>query len=391
MTRWFQIILSGMLSCILISQAVADDHSANELKSGEFVLKVLVDVDATSVKNQSRTGTCWTFSTNSFLESELLRMGKDPVDLSEMFVVRKTYPQKAQRYVRLHGNGTLGAGSLGGDVLRVIRDHGMVPEVVYDGKFEDEELHNHNELDAVLKAMLNTIIKNPGKKLSPVWPKAVEGVLDAYLGEAPETFKYAGKTYTPRSFADQMGINPDDYIEFTSFSHHPYYQNIAVELPDNWALNKSYNLPLDEFMNLMASALEKGYSLGWDGDVSEKSFSQKKGVATLPKLEWAMRTQVERDSLLLKPEPEMRVDQALRQKMFDNYQTTDDHLMHITGLSQDQNGTRYFITKNSWGTKDHKLDGYIHMSEQYVRAKTISFMVHKDAVSKSLKKKMKQR
>ena len=390
MNRWFQMILKALLVCLLITHLTADDHSAKKLKSGDFVLKVLVDVDATSVKNQSQTGTCWIFSGNSFFESELLRMGKEPLDLSEMFVVRKTYPQKAARYVRLHGNGTLGAGSLFGDVLHVIREYGIVPEVVYSGKFEGEELHNHNELDAVLKAMLNTIIKNPGRKLSPVWPDAVEGVLDAYLGEAPESFKYAGKTYTPRSFADQMGIVADNYVEFTSFNHHPYYQHIAVELPDNWALNTSYNLPLDEFTNLMVSALEKGYSLGWDGDVSEKSFSQKKGVAPLPKLDWAMRNKVERDSLLLKLEPEMKVDQALRQKMFDNYQTTDDHLMHITGLSEDQNGTRYFITKNSWGTKDHTFDGYIHMSEQYVRGKTISFLVHKDAIPKDMMKKIKK-
>jgi len=368
---------------------VADEAAQTELKSGEFVLNILIDVDATNVKNQSRTGTCWTFATNSFLESELIRLGKDPVDLSEMFVVRKTYPVKARRYVRLHGNGTLGAGSLSGDVLRVIREHGMVPEAVYNGKFDNEELHNHNELDAVLRAMLNTIIKNPGKKLSPVWPKAIEGVLDAYLGEAPESFKFAGKNYTPRSFADHLGIDPDNYIEFTSFNHQPFYQPMAIELPDNWALNMSYNLPLDEFVGLMDAALEKGYSLGWDGDVSEKSFVQKKGLATLPQKVWDMRTKAERDSILMKPEPEIDVTQAVRQKMFDNYQTTDDHLMHITGISKDQNGTRYYITKNSWGTKDHTLNGYIHMSESYTKAKTVSFIVHKDAIPKGLRKKLK--
>ncbi len=372
---------------LLLIPALAD--TPNDTTKGGFHFTMIKEVGVTPVKNQSRTGTCWSFATSSFIESELLRMGKGEYDLSEMFNVRMTYPLKARNYVRLHGNAALGAGSLAQDVLRVIRNYGMVPEAVYDGKFVGESKHNHAEMDAVLKAALDAIVQNKGKKLSPAWPQAIEGILDAYLGKLPKQFEYQGKTYTPRSFADATGFNPDDYVELTSFTHHPFYSRFSIEAPDNWARNKSYNLPLDELMRVMDYAIEHGFTIDWDGDVSEKSFKHKKGTAILPVKEWDDRSKTEKDSICTHPEPEKEVTQELRQKMFDDYRSTDDHLMHVAGIAKDQNGARYFYTKNSWGVKESKYGGFVYMSEAYVRAKTISILVHKDAVPEDIAQKLK--
>ncbi len=353
-----------------------------------FQFTILKQLEATSVKNQAKTGTCWSFATSSFLESELLRMGKGRYDLSEMFVVRHIYPQKALNYVRRHGNTTFGAGSLSGDLLRTVAEYGVVPEFVYDGKFVGYSRHNHAEMDAVLKAMLDAVIANQGKRLSPAWPKAVDAVLDAYLGEVPEKFAYNGKTYTPKSFAAELGIKPTEYIELTSFTHHPFYSEFALEIPDNWANNRYYNVPLDEFMNALNHALENGYTVGWDGDVSEKEFNKKEGVAILPLIDWEEKTEAEQEQTCKTPEPEKEVTPELRQQYFENYATTDDHLMHITGIATDQNGTRYYITKNSWGTKDRGHDGYVYMSEAYVRAKTVSILMHRNALPENLGKRL---
>lgn len=353
-----------------------------------FRFEIAKQLDTTPVKNQSRTGTCWSFATSSFIETELIRMGKGRHDLSEMFAVRMIYPEKARRYVRYHGNSTLGSGSLSGDLLRVWREHGALPESVYDGRFVGQDRHNHAELDKVLKAMLDAVVSNPGKTLSPAWPEAVNGVLDAYLGAVPETFEYEGKTYTPRSFADMLGIDPGDYVELTSFAHHPFYTRIDLELPDNWAENLYYNVPLDELMAVLDRAIEKGYSVGWDGDTSERSFMHKKGVATMPAVDWEARDSDAQDALGDAPEEELTVTQAVRQAMFDNYATTDDHLMHIVGIATDQNGTRYYITKNSWGTLRSEFEGYLNMSEAYVRAKTVSILVHRDVLPAALSERL---
>lgn len=379
-------VLVSFFMAILMFPIFADTP---EQSKGGFHFTVIKETGVTPVKNQSRTGTCWSFATSSFIESELLRMGKGEFDLSEMFNVRMTYPLKARNYVRYHGNATLGAGSLAQDVLRVIRHYGMMPEELYDGKFAGESKHNHAEMDAVLKAALDAIVKNRGKKLSPAWPQAIEGILDAYLGKVPETFEYRGKTFTPQTFAEATGFNPNDYVELTSFTHHPYYGKFAIEVPDNWARNESYNLPLDELMAVMDHAIANGFSIDWDGDVSEKSFKGKEGVAILPALDWDDRTKAEKDSLCKHPEPEKNITQELRQKMFDDYRSSDDHLMHIVGIAKDQNGTKYYYTKNSWGTIDYKCGGYVHMSESYVRAKTISILVHKNALPKNIAKKLK--
>lgn len=342
-----------------------------------FEFQVVVDAEASAVKSQGRTGTCWSFATTSLLESELLRMGKEPVDISEMYFVRMNYPQKVANYLRLHGNAAMGQGSLGGDVLRAVRLYGVVPEAVYGGRLYGAEEHDHSELHSVLKGTADVLIES--RQLTPVWPDAVDGVLDAYLGEPPETFTYNGRSYTPHSFAAELGIEADNYIELTSFAHHPFYTSFAIEVPDNWARNMSYNLPLDQLIAVMDHALENGFTVDWDGDVSERSFCQNKGVAVWPLKGWADRDAEERNALCSVPESELDVTQGLRQAGFDNHTSTDDHLMHITGIARDQHGTKYYITKNSWGLSGPK-DGFIYMSEAYVRAKTISVVLHRDAL-----------
>ena len=359
----------------------------------EFKFTIIKELKRTGVKNQATSSTCWSFSTISFIESELLRMGNEPMNLSEMFVVRKTYPRKARQYVRMHGAIRFGATSLAGDTLHVVRKHGLVPEGVYDGKFISESRHNHMEMDAVLKGILDAIISKKGTHLSNVWPKTIESVLDIYLGEMPENFEFGNKTHTPRSFADQLSINPDDYIEVSSFSHHDFNKKFVLQVPDNWGYNQYLNLELKEFMEIIDHAIENGFSLVWDGDITENSFKQKLGIATLPSKEWDQRTSEERAIICKIPEPEKKpeeVTQEVRQESYDNYKTTDDHLMHIIGLAEDQNGTKFYKAKNSWGAKSNKYGGYIYMSESYMRSKTVSVMLHKDGLPPKIAKLLKQ-
>jgi bleomycin hydrolase len=372
MKRVFYVLLCAALAA---PAAVAQEDQG-------FQFDVVQQVQTTSVKNQARTGTCWSFASSSFMETELLRMGKEPVDLSEMYFVRMTYPQKVWNYVRLHGNTTIGQGSLGGDVLRAIRDYGAVPEEVYPGRRYGAEQHDHGEVVALVKAAAEALVER--RQLSPVWPDAIDGILDAYLGEVPEQFTYRGRTYTPRSFADELGLDPNDYVELTSLTHHPVNTWFAIEIPDNWARNRSYNVSLDELMGVMDHAIDQGYSVDWDGDVSERGFCHGKGVAVLPEVPWADRSEEERRRICSTPEPEVQVTPELRQQLFDSHSSTDDHLMHIIGIARDQNGTKYYITKNSWGETGAQ-DGYVYMSESYVRAKTISIVVHHDALPRSLR------
>jgi bleomycin hydrolase len=346
-----------------------------------FEFETVDAVRTTPVKDQARTGTCWSFATTSYLETELLRTGSDPMDISEMFFVRMNYPQKARNYVRMHGRAALGQGSLAGDVIRAVRLYGVVPEAVYPGRRYGAEEHDHSELHAMLKAAVDAVLARP--PLSPVWPDAVDGILDAYLGAVPEQFTYAGRSYTPQTFASALGIDPDDYVEITSFTHHPFDTWVALEIPDNWAENLSYNVPLDELMAVIDRALANGFSVAWDGDVSERSFCHGDGVALLPATSWDERSEAERRALCKTPEDEAEVTQAMRQTWFDDHTSTDDHLMHLVGTARDQNGTRYYITKNSWGESGAQ-DGYVYMSESYVRAKTISAMVHRDALPQDL-------
>ena len=360
-----------------------------------------VTVPTTPVKNQASTGTCWCFATASFMESELLRMGKGEYDLSEMFIVRQKYMNQLQdNYVR-QGRGNIGQGSLSHTFMNAYRQVGIVPEEVYKGINYDSEKHSHGEMVRYMHAIADVAVK--AKKRSPEYYELINNLFDTYLGKLPEKFTYKGKEYTPKSFAESLGLNMDDYIELTSFTHHPYYVKFEVEVPDNWVHALMYNLPLDEMMEIMDYALNNGYTVCWDGDVSEKGFSFKNSVAIHPevkKVEDLSETDRARFEKLdekgrleevykfERPYPEINVTPEVRQEGFESFVTTDDHLMHITGIVKDQNGTPYYITKNSWGTERNKFGGYLNMSESYVRAKTIYIMVHKNAIPKATKTKL---
>lgn len=361
----------------------------------------VVTVPATPVKNQAATGTCWCFATTSFMESELLRMGKGKYDLSEMFIVRQKYMNQLQDNYLRRGEGNIGQGSLAHTFKNAYRQVGIVPEEVYKGINYNSERHNHSEMAQYMKAIADVAVKN--KKRSPEYDKLIQNLFDTYLGQLPATFTYKGKEYTPKTFAESLGLNMDDYIELTSFTHHPYYVKFDVEVPDNWEHQLMYNLPLDEMIETVDYALNNGFTVCWDGDVSEKGFSFKNGVAINPEVKkvedlsntdrarFEKMDEKERLEEVYKfeqPYPEVKVTPEVRQEGFEAFVTTDDHLMHLTGIAKDQNGTKYYITKNSWGTDRNKFGGYLNMSESFVRAKTIYVMVHKDAIPKAIKTKL---
>ncbi|SDB83196.1 C1 family peptidase [Williamwhitmania taraxaci] len=359
------------------------------------------ELKITPVKDQNRSGTCWSFSTVAFLESELLRMGKPEVDLSEMWAVRYAYSDKATKFVRLQGGLNFGGGGSFADVIYVLRNYGYVPEVAYSGLQYGQDKHVHGELDALLKDYVDGVIKNPNKQLSTAWHKGFDGILDAYLGPVPEKFTYNGKEYSPKSFGQSLGLNPDDYISLTSYTHHPFYSKFILEVPDNWIWEESYNLPLEDLKRVFSASIENGYTIAWGSDVSEKGFSYNNGVAVVPeantsemneseKLKWSSKTEKERQAMLYsfdKPAMEKTITQELRQKAFDNYQTTDDHGMLIYGSAKDQNGKLYYMVKNSWGAEG-KYNGNFYASEAFVLYKTMNIMVHKNAIPADIRKKL---
>ena len=373
------LLLPGLL-------AAQTETEIRNRPDGDYRFTPVISLEATPVRDQGASGTCWSFSTLSFLESELLRQGRGTHDLSEMYVVRQIYAAKVDRYVRYHGNSTLGPGGLFHDVATVVRQHGLVPEAVYSGRLVDPDRHRHNEMDAVIVSMAKSLVEQ--RSLSPRWREAVAGVLDAYLGTPPDTFTYEGQRYTPRSFADALGIDPDDYVEFTSFTHHPYYEKAVLEVPDNWDAYPMYNLPLEELVALTHHALAEGYTVAWDADVSEPYFSHGDGVAVVPAPSWTALSRSEQAARMRTPGPEQAITPELRQAGFDDFSTTDDHLMHITGLVRDQDGTPYFAVKNSWGTSNH-CGGYVYVSEAYFRYKTIHILVHREAVPRELRRQLK--
>ena len=393
----FALALVAVLPTYVLAQ-----NAAPKVSTKDYQFTTVKEIPVTSMKNQNRSGTCWCFSALSFLESEVIKAknlkAEAYPDFSEMFVVRHSYHDRAIKYVRLNGFMNMAQGSGFGDVLEVIRDYGLMPQSAYSGMNYGYDLPVQGELDAVLKGYVDAVVKNPNRKLTPVWPKGFDGILDAYLGDLPETFVENGVTYTAASYRDAMGINPDDYVNISSYTHHPFYTQFAIEVEDNWRAGLCYNLPLDEFMAVINNAVENGYTVLWGGDVSEPGFTRD-GLAVLLDTDakpttgsdqerWVGKADEKQAEPAAKGLPkELEVTQETRQRMFDEKTSTDDHGMHLYGTAKDQNGTKYYLIKNSWGVTG-AYDGVWYMSENFVKAKTLNFVVNKKALPKEIQKKL---
>jgi len=383
----------------LFSQLLFGQEPQKESES--YLFTPIKELKVTPVKNQNRSSTCWSFSGVAFLESELLRMGKPEVNLSPMFVVRNAYVEKADRFVRFNGTNNFGPGGSFFDVVEMVKKYGIVPMEVYPGLNYGEDNHVHGELDAVTRSFVDEIVKNPNKKLSTGWKPAFIGIVDGYLGQVPASFTYNGKTYTPITFAQSLGINLDDYVCIGSYTHHPFYSKFVLEIPDNWIHGEVYNLPINEFERVLDNAIDNGYTIAWGSDVSEKGFSWRNGVAVVPDINsaenagsdkdhWVQLSQKEKEAKVYsfeKPLKEMVITQELRQQAFDNYQTTDDHGMLIMGKAKDQNGNIFYKVKNSWGSEG-KYNGFFYASKPFVLLKTTDIMVHKNAIPDDIARKL---
>lgn len=389
---------SKILSFFVVIMLILSFVNAQDAK---YEFTKVTEIPATSVKNQYKSGTCWSFSGLALLEAEILRTKKIDVDLSDMWIVRHAYYEKAIRYVRFHGTNNFGAGGAFHDVTNMIAKYGIVPEAVYKGLNYGTDNHVHGELDDVLKAYVDAVLKNSNKELSTAWLAGFNSILDAYLGPLPEKFNYEGKEFNPKSFASFLGIVPEDYVVITSFTHAPFYKPFVLELPDNWAHDIAYNVPLNELEEIIDFAINKGFTVAWASDVSEKGFSWRNGVAIVPEVKieemggtererWEKLTAAEKEKEMYKfdkPGNEMFITQENRQKSFDNHTTTDDHGMLFTGIYKDQNGTKYYKVKNSWDV-NNVYDGYFYASRSFVLYKTTDIMVHKNAIPKSIAVKL---
>ncbi len=394
-------LMMALLAAVSMG-AVAQDAAEEKKDSVGFVFTDVKVIESTPVRDQNKSGTCWCFAGTTFFEDEIIRKGGKPVDLSEMFTVRQCYIDKADRYVRMNGKTNFSQGGSILDVPYVWKRYGAVPEEAYKGLEYGEDNHVHGELEAGMKAYLDVVSRNPNRRLSTAWPTALAGIVDAYLGEVPETFVVDGKTYTPKSYAESLDIDPDDYIPVTSFMHHPYYETFAVEVPDNWLWAGYYNVPLDDLKAILDNAVENGFPVVWAADVSESGFKWKKGVAVMPRekneadmegtelARWVKLSDSEKKAKQYEfdgPVDEIDVTPESRQAMFDRRETTDDHGMEIVGYATDQNGKRYYKVRNSW-TDKQVYNGYFYASEPYILAKTLDILVHRDAIPKAIAKKM---
>ncbi len=377
---------------------------SSNAKDSEYKFTKIAHLDATPVESQGWTGTCWSFSSLSFFESEMIRMGiKDPALLSEMYIARKAYELKAEKFIRMDGKTNFSEGGEFHDIPAVIKRYGIVPLEVYDGLNYGSETHNHSEMFSVLNGAVQGLLKhmksNDFNSLSTAWKPAVNGVLDAYFGKDIKEFELDGKKYTPKSYADAMGLDMDNYLSITSFTHHPMNEECFIAIPDNWAWGASYNVPLDDMTKTVEYALKEGYSVLWTADVSERGFSFSNGLAINPVDKSTIAVSgsdnknfsdggAEKTSNAFKtPVEEVEVTPELRQAGYDDKTTTDDHLMHIVGMYKDQEGTKYFLVKNSWGTGNYP-EGYLYVSESYFKWKTIMIGLHKDGLSKSMMKQI---
>ncbi len=358
-------------------------------KDGGYNFTAVKNLETTPIQDQGNTGTCWSFSTLSFFESEMIRQGKKGFNLSEMYVARKCYEDKGQLFVRMHGTTPFAQGGAFHDVTYVLKKYGMVPEEAYKGINYGENKHNHTEVEKILHNYVKAVVESGSKgKISTIWKQGYLSILDTYFGKIPEQFTFNGKTYTPQSYAKEMGLDPDDYIEITSFNHHPFYSQFMLEVPDNWLFSKVYNVPLNELSEIMDYAINNGYTVAWASDVSEKGFSFKNGVAIVPEKDWSEYSKEEIEKMFNEPIKQRVITQDMRQLGFDNYETQDDHGMHIVGIFKDQLGQKYYLVKNSWGDKSNECDGFFYASDAFFQLKTTCIMLHKKAIPPSLSKKL---
>jgi bleomycin hydrolase len=392
------IVSKCMLSIVLLSPfaASAQDNLVLKLESNKrdatqqnkYEFTKLINLETTPVRNQASSGTCWSYSTNSFLESEMMRMGKTPVQLSQLYSARMVYDEKAVNYVRMHGSLSWGDGGACHDVINMYAKYGAMPQSAYTGLNYGTDKNKFAEFQAMLKAMLDAVISNPNGKLSTSWKKAIDNVLDAYLGAVPETFTWEHKKYTPQSFAKEVvGIRPEDYVELGSVTTAPYYKKNMMMVPDNWAFENVYNVQIDDLTDIIDNALNTGFTVTWATDVSEKYFSWKNGVAYVPEKDYDNMDDSEKKYMFDGPKRERVITKEMRQLAFDNYETTDDHGMHIVGLSTDQNGRRYYLVKNSWGEKND-FKGYMYVTRGFVKYKTTAILLHKNGIPKDIRKKL---
>ncbi len=394
--RIFSLALVGMMAFGAFAQDAKNDEG--------FVFTTVKENPITSIKNQNRAGTCWCYSTLSFIEAELLRMGKGEYDFSEMYIVHNTYLDRADKAVRTHGDISFSQGGSFYDVLYGMKTFGLVPESeMRPGVMYGDTLSNHTELSAVSDAVVAAIAEGKHRSLqtdengTPLWKKAIEAIHDIYLGVRPEKFTVNGKEYTPKSYYESTGLNADDYVSLTSYTHHPFYESFVLEIQDNWRWAQSYNLPIDELMEVFDNAIMEGYTIAWGSDVSEAGFTRN-GVAVMPDAEkaqeisgsdmahWLKLSPAEK-KLNDKPQPQKWCTQEERQIAYDNWETTDDHGMVIYGIAKDQMGNEYYMVKNSWG-ESGTYKGIWYASKAFARYKTMNIVVHKDAVPKAIRKKL---
>ena len=391
--------LIGLIGLIGLISPVCAEEQADSIEGWQFT--TIDSVGITPVKDQNRSGTCWCFSTIGFLESEILRTKGIELDLSEMFIVNHNMLDRATYFVRQYGEGSQYApGGSAYDVLYCMEHYGLVTQDAMPGIRYGDTLPNHTEVDAICKGFLGGITGGKVKKLSPVWREAFQAIWDTYLGKCPETFSYNGKTYTPLEFKEWLGLKESDYVSLTSYTHHPFYTRFALEVPDNWRMDQMYNVPIEELMQIIDNAIRHGYTMAWGADVSETGFTRK-GIGVMPDADhgaditgsdaakWlGLSADDKRKELTKKPLPEVEVTQEMRQKAYDNWETTDDHGMQIFGIAKDQNGKEYYMVKNSWGTSKSDYKGIWYVSRAFMAYKTNNIVVHKDAIPKDIRKKL---
>lgn len=402
MKKLFGALVGGLVAFGAIAQESAqkdmptEDTKITNMKGSNLEFTIVKDLENTPVDNQNRTGTCWSFSTLSFFESEILRTSGKEVNLAEMWIVRHTYEEKAIQYVRYAGKHNFSQGGAFHDVTNMAKKYGIVPQSEYTGKAYGEDKHIHSELATVLKAYLDGVIKNKNGRLTTKWFEGYQGILDAYLGKKPETFKVDGKEYTPMTYmTEYLKFDPESYVGVSSYLHHKVNEPFIIEVEDNWSNDEVFNLSLEDFMRTMSESMMNGYSFAWASDVSEKGFQHRRGIAAYGKKagdwtsdKWRKLSKVEKDSIFGNVIEEEIVTAERRTEMFNNYETTDDHGMHAVGLAKDQHGKNYWIIKNSWGVESNDCDGYFYATEAFVRAKTMDILIHKDGLPKDVKKKL---